>query len=206
MLECTQEQEDNEMETSTSKLEIHRSIIEVRRRIKFVESIFSGDKNVFHGQPVWDIFHPDSNDEELEDGEFYTLAQRLINLESEHLAPLGASAAALELSGTEEKEVQDLRKRMNSAARKISLRLKESKGMDPGEYAGLRALALEEMIEQAETEMKRDAKIMRCNKIKRWISRLGGWMYRTVLFAGAAWAVLFRLIPELLNIVTYYLK
>lgn len=190
------------METFTSKLEIHRAIIKVRRHIEMIEKIFSGDRDILHGKRSFDDedrnFIVSQETEEAEEGEFYKLAQELRALESEHLAPLEASSAALELSEVEEKEVLILRKRMNSVASKLSLRFQNtfSPHIEHFTYA---SMDLETMIKQAEGERKRNEKIMFRNKIKRRISIIWSVVYQCVVFLGAGWVVFSQFIPWLLR-------
>ena len=43
------------MEIFTSKLQIHRAIIKVRRKIELIEDVCSGKRYIFHGTPAIDL-------------------------------------------------------------------------------------------------------------------------------------------------------
>ena len=179
------------MATLTSKLEIHRAIIKVRRKIELAESLLACDRNVSLKES------PEFADEEFPPGyddstdlatELYKLAkgttrvpEGILLLEAEYLAPLEAAAAALELSAAEEKDVQDLRNRMTAVAAKAKPILEKGKSQDIKDEG----LALEAMVLRAGGEEKRNKETRADCEVMRSAKELIFVFYHIVVFVGA---------------------
>lgn len=193
------------MEILTSKFEIHRAIVKVRRKIEFAETFLSHDKSasvapaIDFAEDHFRQYHAPTNVEiELLKAIMGTreVPEGLYVLESEYLAPLEDAVAALELSEVEEKKVHNLRERMNSVFLNSSLLFKKSKFPQMQDES----LILKGIVARAEEEKEENKKIRAFNKRKRWISRTWRYLYQGVLFLGALWVVFHRSVPWLLGI------